>query len=511
MALTLAEFLLLPSVRQARPEVAVPPAQLGAAVRWVHSSEIYEIGPLLSAGDLLLTTGLGLAGADAGARRHWVRELAARGVAAVAMELGRSLPDLPGEILDEAARQGLPLYLLRQVVPFIRISEEANGAILHADAPRLRMADQVVHQVHAELAAGGGTPAVVGCAAAATGGPAALVTRSGQVVAAAGVRDQRATERLLRRPAASSPVRLWDVDWGSVLLGPGPGTDLPGLRVLAARLASVAAVAVGQSGTGSPGDLAAPLLADLLADAVPGVRELLVRAGLARFHPSPDARVLGIAASAPDPRQVLATWTRVAVTHDLELLADRVRGEAVGLVAVPPAPDRPDPAGWLAGALPSAGAVTTVGPEVPVADAGRSLREAHDALPVATLLGRGTAVTRDLALFRLLGRLDDRALTLLVDDALAPLLSWDAAHGSDLVETLAVHLRHGGRKTRTAEALHVQRQSLYQRLARIEVLLGRPVDDPTSHEHLVLATSARALLDARIAQQHPRRRRPGSG
>ncbi|OMQ15971.1 hypothetical protein A7K94_0205815, partial [Modestobacter sp. VKM Ac-2676] len=171
VALTLAEFLLLPSVRQARPEVAVPPAQLGAAVRWVHSSEIYEIGPLLSAGDLLLTTGLGLAGVDAGARRHWVRELAAQRVAAVAMELGRSLPDLPGEILDEATRQGLPLYLLRQVVPFIRISEEANGAILHADAPRLRMADQVVHQVHAELAAGGGTPAVVGCAAAATGGP----------------------------------------------------------------------------------------------------------------------------------------------------------------------------------------------------------------------------------------------------------------------------------------------------------------------------------------------------
>ncbi|GAA4744224.1 PucR family transcriptional regulator [Modestobacter marinus] len=509
MALTLAEFLLLPSVQQAKPEVAVAPDQLGRAVRWVHSSEIYEIGPLLSAGDLLLTTGLGLAGADAGARRHWVRELAAQRVAAVAMELGRSLPDLPGEILDEASRLGLPLYVLRQVVPFIRISEEANGAILHADAPRLRLADRVVHEVHAELAAGGGTPAVVSRAALATGGPAALVTRSGQVVAAAGLRDQRATERLLRRPAASSPVRIWDVDWGAVVLGAGPGVDLPGLRVLAARLASVAAVAVGQSGTGSPGDLAAPLLADLLADAVPGVRELLVRAGLARFHPSPDARVLGIAASAADPRQVLSAWAHVARTHDLELLADRVRGEAVGLIAVPGALAQSDPAGWLAATVPSDGAVTTVGPVVPVADAGRSLREAHDALPVAALLGRGTAVTRDLALVRLLGRLDDRALTLLVDDALAPLLAWDAAHGSDLAQTLAVHLRHGGSKTRTAEAMHVQRQSLYQRLTRIETLLGRPVDDPTSHEHLVLATCARSLLDARQAQQRPRRRRPG--
>ncbi|TKA13077.1 hypothetical protein FCI23_03585 [Actinacidiphila oryziradicis] len=67
-------------------------------VRWVHSSEIYEIGPLLSGGELLLTTGLGLAGADPGARRHWVRQLAARDVAGVAFEIGRSLPDVPAEV-----------------------------------------------------------------------------------------------------------------------------------------------------------------------------------------------------------------------------------------------------------------------------------------------------------------------------------------------------------------------------------------------------------------------------
>ncbi|MDP5184773.1 PucR family transcriptional regulator ligand-binding domain-containing protein [Blastococcus sp. BMG 814] len=500
MGLTLQGFLDLPSVRDARPEEAVAPGAPDLAVRWVHSSEIYEIGPLLSCGDLLLTTGLGLAGVDAGARRHWVRELAARRVAGVAVELGRSLPDLPAEVRDEAARQGLPLYVLRQVVPFIRICEEANGAILHADAPRLRMVDRVLGEVHAALAAGGGTPEVVSCAAAATGGPAALVTRSGQLVAAAGVGGQRAAERLLRRPAASAPVRLWDVDWGAVLLGTGPGTDPAGLQLLAARLASVAAVAVGQSGAGSPGAVAAPLLSDLLADAVPGTRELLVRAGLAGFHPSPEARVLGIAASAPDPRQVLASWAHLAVSAGLELLADRVRGEALGLVAVPAAANRPDPAGWLAAALPEDNAVTTVGPVVPLAEAGHSLREAHDALPMATLLGRGSVVTRDLTLLRLLGRLDDRALTRIVEDALAPLTAWDAAYGSDLVRTLAVHLRYGGSRTRTAEALHVQRQSLYQRLARIEALLGRPVDDPTSHEHLVVATSAVSLLDARARQ-----------
>ncbi|HYO36518.1 MAG TPA: PucR family transcriptional regulator ligand-binding domain-containing protein, partial [Geodermatophilus sp.] len=282
--LTIEQFLALPAVRDAAPEEAVAPASADVTVRWVHSSEIYEIGPLLSAGDLLLTTGLGLAGVDAGARRHWVRELAGRGVTAVAVELGRSLPDLPGELLDEARRRGLPLYVLRQVVPFIRVCREANAVILDADARRIRMVDDVLAEVHTALAAGGGTPALVAAAAGVTGGAVALVTRSGQVVAASGVRDQRATDRLLRRPAAAGPVRVWDVDWGAVVLGAGPGTDSAGLDLLASRLARVAAVAVGQSGGGSAGDPAATLLADLLADGVPGTRELLLRAGLADFH-----------------------------------------------------------------------------------------------------------------------------------------------------------------------------------------------------------------------------------
>ena len=505
--LTLGQFVTLPAVRDAALQVAVPPTDDGAPVRWVHSSEIYEIGPLLSAGDLLLTTGLGLSGVDAGARRHWIRELADRGVAAIAVELGRSLPVLPPELLDEARRAAVPLYVLHRVVPFIRICEEANGVILHADARRLRTTDAVLQRVHRALAAGGGTPALVACAAESTGGPVALVTRSGQVVAAAGVRDQRATERLLRRPAAAAPVRVWEVDWGAILLGGGPGSDLQGLEVLADRLAAVAAVSVGAAGTEGAGDPRAALLADLLADTVPGTRELLLRAGLADFHPAASARVLGLAASAPDPRRVLAGWLGTAARHGLELLADRVRGEALGLVAVPPALGGSDPAGWLVGMLPEEAEGTAVGPPVPLAEVGHSLRQAHVALPTVTLLALGTVATREVTLPRLLGELDDSRLQRLVDDALRPLVTWDEAHGSDLVHTLASHLRHAGNRTATAAALHVHRQSLYQRIGRIEQLLGHPVDDPAAHEHLVVATAAARLLDARDRRKgRPRRR-----
>ena len=71
MALTIADVLALDPFVDAGSEVVSGNGTLGRHVRWVHSSEIYEMAPLLSGGELLLTTGLGLAGADAGARRHY--------------------------------------------------------------------------------------------------------------------------------------------------------------------------------------------------------------------------------------------------------------------------------------------------------------------------------------------------------------------------------------------------------------------------------------------------------
>jgi DNA-binding PucR family transcriptional regulator len=59
-----------------------------------------------------------------------------------------------------------------------------------------------------------------------------------------------------------------------------------------------------------------------------------------------------------------------------------------------------------------------------------------------------------------------------------------------------VHLRHGCSPTRTAALLHVGRQSLYQRLERIESLLGVPVADPEAHAELLLATAAHRVLQA---------------
>lgn len=107
-ALTLREVLALDPVRATEPELLAGEAALDRPVRWVHSSEVYEGANFLDGGELLLTNGFGLTDTDAEIRRRYVRELAARGAAGLAVEIGRSLPTMPEEVTDEARRLGLP-------------------------------------------------------------------------------------------------------------------------------------------------------------------------------------------------------------------------------------------------------------------------------------------------------------------------------------------------------------------------------------------------------------------
>ncbi|MER5913499.1 PucR family transcriptional regulator ligand-binding domain-containing protein [Streptomyces sp. NPDC001982] len=129
-ALTLREVLALDPVQAARPELLAGEAALDRPVRWVHSSEVYEGANFLDGGELLLTNGFGLTDAEDKVRRRYVRELSARGAVGLAVEVGRALPTMPGEVVDEARRLGLPLLALHRVVPFVRITEAANRAIV---------------------------------------------------------------------------------------------------------------------------------------------------------------------------------------------------------------------------------------------------------------------------------------------------------------------------------------------------------------------------------------------
>ncbi|MFC8431494.1 PucR family transcriptional regulator [Streptomyces sp. NPDC057253] len=402
-ALTLREVLDLDPVRAAEPELLAGHTALDRPVRWVHSSEVYEGANFLDGGELLLTNGFGLTDAADEVRRRYVRELAARGVTGLAVEVGRSLPAMPAEVIDEARSRELPLVALHRVVPFVRIAEAANRAIV------------------------------------------------------------------ARGLSARAVVRPWGDDH------------------------------------------TAALLADLADRAALNQPEVEARAALAGFHPGPGARLVGV--SVHGALDTGAVDRAVRLLSGAAVLRAAFPGDVLGLVAVP---DRykGDPVKAVQEAFgTSADPGLTVAVGHAVAGEGGwlrwsdTLRAARTTLELALTVPAaeprgpdGPLVTssRALALERELtrGGLDANRerLTALVQHVLGPLLSWETAHPSNLVRTLETYLRNGCSPTRTAALLHIGRQSLYQRLDRIESLLGLEIDAPDLLGELLAATCAHRLV-----------------
>ena len=104
MLIPLPEVLGLPSFRAAGAQVLAGDPD-PVLVRWVHSSEVFEMGALLAGGEVLLTTGLGLHGRTSEHLSAYVEQLADAGLAALALELGRTFFEVPAPILDAARRR----------------------------------------------------------------------------------------------------------------------------------------------------------------------------------------------------------------------------------------------------------------------------------------------------------------------------------------------------------------------------------------------------------------------
>src|SRR5262245_12542032 len=143
MPVLLRDVLRHPVVQRGAPTVLAGADRLDREVRWLHSSDIYEIAPLLRDGDLLLTTGPGPLGRDDADARSFVRGLAQRGVAALVLETCRFYTSAPVQMVAEAERLGLPMVGFDSVVPFVEVTEALNAVIVDAAVHRLRHADEV--------------------------------------------------------------------------------------------------------------------------------------------------------------------------------------------------------------------------------------------------------------------------------------------------------------------------------------------------------------------------------
>ncbi|MFB9569590.1 PucR family transcriptional regulator [Saccharopolyspora hordei] len=521
---TVSEVLDLPVLRRGKPRVVAGASGLDGRVRWVHVAEIADIAPLLSGGELVLTTGIALPEEPAELARY-VDGLAAAGACGLVVELVRRWRDrVPDALVDAAHRHDLPLVTLSEETKFVSVTEAVVARIRDAQLAELR-ATHAIHETFTALTTSGAEPAsVLREASRLLERPVVLETMAHQVLAydAAGqdpvalLSDWSERSRAVVQSGRTcyDPERGWLTtvvgargdDWGRlVVLGPEPAHRHV---VVAERAAS--ALAVNRLVTRDRESLERQTHRTLITELLSGGADTADLAARAAGVGVPlDGPLVGIAVrphttTTPAPaletqqalRDLVEATALAARRARLPVLVGVVDDVTVHAVVVLSDVDAAAAQHRLAADVRRSAAlplVIAVGTEVAsIAGARRTLTEAAQVAEAALHVDDGTRAFHRLDDVRLRGLLHllrgDERLTAFAERELGPILD-----DQRLLDALRALCRHGGNKSAAAASAHLSRTAYYGQLARIEQLLGVPLDNPESLVSLHVALLTRDM------------------
>ncbi len=494
MAVTVAELVAIPFLKMSFRAGAGGGARL---VTWAHTSDLADPTEWLAPGDLLMSNGLNVPqGGDE--QEAFLDRLATAGLSALAIGDDMHAPPLSPALLERADELAFPLLAIPRDVPFVAVSRAVANA--NSDEEHKRLVDTVqLYEVLRDAVSNGRVGAALmdelgqqlQCRLVLLDGTTALPVLAADPPPPGGLGERLVEELRARRGVFPGVLRVSHNGLPAFAIGVPTrrptalvamqsGEQAPDIALLqhAANIAAleverVTAEREHERRQGS--ELLAAMLERRLepASAQERLREhgiTAASAGLVAFAPSPSGADEGNLhhelAQRGVPHLILSDPSRCLLmvpTGDQALTA--VRGAvgpdvALGMSDPLRRPDRaPDAA-----------------------------REASWAQSAAHNLGQPLVhygESSPLFFPRTLGEAE-----IAVERVLEPVLDYDDLHGTELLGSLSVFLEQNRSWQRSAELLHVHKQTLVYRMRRVEQLTGRDLRTTADVVQLWLALRA---------------------
>jgi len=484
---SVAEILGLPSLSLEGITVPRPDAQ----ARWVTTSELADPSPFLEGGEILLTTGL--VHRDDAQWRGFVAQLLEAGVVALGFGVGLSHPDVPSGLRAAATDLALNLFSVPRPVPFIAVGRAVADLLWAAERESDREA--LLHQQQLTTAAIGGPAELVGTLARIVGGDAVLCSPDGSAIAgwpAAGLL-QRAQPHIARMNAVGVRGAAVDIvrDSRVSVLPVGVGTHAEAYLAVegeaaaagAQRAAIATAVALltldrvrARAELEADRRIRAGALSLALQSDLDAARLLLDGTSPRTALPTTRARVVRARGTVERLDRALAQLERSSADLGHPLVA--ISGEHLVVIL-------PEPEELVATVVAMLDRLEVgVGPVAPMSELAQGDEAARHALDSASA-ARPVVVWADLASGGVHQLLDAGALHSFATGLLGAVLSHPDA--DDLVTALRAFLTHNGHAGPAAVSLGIHRNTLRNRLATAESLMGRSLHDPQLRADLWVA------------------------
>ena len=443
-------------------------------ISWCAPAETIDPTPFLSDNVVLLTNGIGLNIEDQRTWTAYVERLVRVRVAAIAFGTGTAHRLIPPGLVRAATALDVPLLEIPQSVPFLQVHRHVTN-VLQVERYTAVNRSWDLAQECAQLAASGShLQVILDAAAQAAEGDLAIVDAAGAVIARSPSASVWTSADLTETPPGAGN--------GSIPLPMGSGdsfqlvvrnavSDYPAATLLAPA-ASIIAVQL-QTALHTTTHKEREL--EILLDQVPDWAGVALEEFTATFRSTGlDVHESTLVLAATPRRRNLSNAWRIRLLLQARFNDVRVQVRAGVLHAFAQGPLDGADAEDAAGGFLATCAQELSGQPLVVKGPCHTIDELRLGIHQAGSMVSGVRSPQwapDLGIRALIASTASSGARAGAHKLLAPVLTYDAVHSVDLLGTLEAFLQHDAQPGRTAASLFIHRNTLAQRLGKLEALL----------------------------------------